>query len=317
MFQLYKSRDFGAYFQDTFTFLKLNAKHFFKNFFIVNGIFLLILVTMWYYFYKVYEDIVINGMLLNRDSSAITTYFDENLVSIVIYGSLGLFLLIIVSVFNYAYVPIYFKLYDKHRGQNFDSKEIFDELKANIAKLIIFILACIPVGIVTLIAAMIVGFVISITIIGIPFLLFLGAIIALFFHATLMEYINTDKGVFECFSYGFNMCFQKFFHAMGAIVVFFIIIFVFQMIVGIIQMVITTILGITSLSDPNAAYQFTEENWSFQFILLLIFQLFSYLINLTTSAISQMNQAIIYYSLKEEKENIHTQSTIDEIGQGE
>ncbi len=316
MFQLYKSRDFGAYFHDTFAFLKQNGKHFFKNFLIVNGIFLLILATMWYYFYKVYEDVVINGVILNRNPDALSNYFNENLGSVILFGSLGFFILLIVSVLNYYFVPLYFKLYERHRGQNFGSKEIFDELKANIEKLIIFIFASIPVGFLAIIVVGIVSIILSITIIGIPFLLIVGAVFSMFFHATLMEYLNTNKGVFECFTYGLNMCFQKFFPAMGAIAVFFIMVFVLQMIVGIIQLIITSILGITTLSDPNS-FNIVQETWSFQFMVLLIFQLFSYLFNLITSAIVQINQGIIYYSLKEEKENIHTQSTIDEIGSGE
>lgn len=316
MFQLYKSRDFGAYFQDTFTFLKQNAAHFFKNFFIVNGVFLLILVTMWYYFYKVYEDIVINGMIVNRDANALNTFFDQNLGSIILYGSLGLILLLIVSVFNYAYVPIYFKLYERHRGKHFGSKEIFDELKANIEKLIIYIFASIPISILVVIVAGIISAILMVTIIGIPLLLFVGAVVSMFFHAALMEYINSDKGIFECYSYGLNMCFQKFFPSMGAIAVFFIIIYVLQMSIGIIQLIVTGIMGVTTL-DPNSLQITTDEAWSAQFVVIFLFQIFSYVVSLATSAIVQMNQAIIYYSLKEEKENIHTKSVIDEIGSGQ
>jgi len=48
--QLYKSRDFSAFFQDTFAFLKQNGKHYFKHYFIVNGIFLMILMVLGYFF---------------------------------------------------------------------------------------------------------------------------------------------------------------------------------------------------------------------------------------------------------------------------
>lgn len=316
MFQLYKSRNFSEYFHDTFTFLKTHIKHFFKNFFIVNGFFLLIIITILYFFYKIYQDVVINDMIIKRNPDALANYFNENLEMAILIGSIGFLILVVVSIINYAFVPIYFKLYEKHGGQNFESKEIFDELKANIGKLIIFIIASIPVGLLTMLVAGIVGLILMITIIGIPLLLVVGAFISMFFHATLMEYLNTEKGVFECFSYGLSMCFQKFLHAIGAISVFILIVFVFQMAVGIIQVIITSILGITTLSDPNS-YQIVSETWSFQFVILLIFQLFSYLISLMTSATIQINQAIVYYSLKEEQESIHTKSTIDEIGSGQ
>lgn len=316
MFQLYKSRDFGAFFQDTFAFLRLHGKHFFKNFIIVNGFFMIIIVTLTYYFYKFYQDTVLNSLVLNQNGDAIADYFNENLGTVILFGSIGFFIFIIASIFNYAFTPIYFKLYDRHRGANFESKEIFDELKANIEKIIIYIFASIPVGFLAMIVVFILTFILAITIIGIPLILFVIAVFTMFFHAALLEYLNTDKGVFECFGYGLNMCFQKFFPAMGAIAVFFIMIYVLQLAVGIVQFIITSILGITTLSDPSSFETVTDTS-SFQFVVLFIFQIFSYLFGLLTSAISQVNQAVIYYSLKEERENIHTKSTIDEIGSGQ
>ncbi|WP_298424488.1 hypothetical protein [uncultured Kordia sp.] len=315
MFQLYKSRDFSAYFHDTFTFLKQNGRHFFRNFFIVNGVFILIIITISYYAFKFYQDIVINNIIVNNDPNAISNYFDQNLGSIIIFGSLALLILIIVSILNYAYVPIYFKLFEKHQGQNFDSKEIFDELKNNIDKLIIYILVSIPVGLVTMIAATIISLILAVTIIGIPFILLVIAVFSMFLHAALMEYLNTDKGIFECYGYGLNMCFQKFFPAMGTIALFLIIVSVFSTAISIVQFIITSILGITTLEDPNG-FQTAIDSWSLQFVILFVLQMLSYVLNLLTSAVIQMNQGIIYYSLKEEKENIHTKSTIDEIGKG-
>ena len=48
--QLYKSRDFSAFFADTFTFIKENGKHFFKHYLIINGVFLIVLAAIAYVF---------------------------------------------------------------------------------------------------------------------------------------------------------------------------------------------------------------------------------------------------------------------------
>ena len=66
--QLYKSRDFSAFFQDTFTFLKQNGKHYFKHFFIVNGIFLLILMVIGYFLTKFYSEFLFGGVLQGGNS---------------------------------------------------------------------------------------------------------------------------------------------------------------------------------------------------------------------------------------------------------
>jgi hypothetical protein len=251
----------------------------------------------------------------NQDLRALTNYFNENMGSIILYGSLYFFITLIVGVLNYAYVPIYLKLYDRHKGANFGSQELFDELKANIEKIIIFIFASILVMIPTMVFVIIVMFILSITLIGIPFILCVGALVSMFFHATLMEYINTDKGVFDCFGYGYNMCFQKFFPVIGAITLFLLMSIVFQSGVGFLQIIIQALLGITVLTDPNTYNAFAEFG-SVAFMVIVAFQLFSYLINLLISAVIQLNQGIIFYGLKEEKENIHGNSTIDEIGSG-
>ena len=52
MFQLYKKRDFNELVSDTFDFFKIHGKNYFKNYFIINGGFLLILVVLLYFVYE-------------------------------------------------------------------------------------------------------------------------------------------------------------------------------------------------------------------------------------------------------------------------
>jgi hypothetical protein len=313
MLQLYKSRDFGLYFKDTFGFLKMHGKHFFKNYITVNGIFILILVAMTYIFYKGYEDIVLSGYVGNNNFDALENYLNQNAGSVFLYGSIYIIVGIFVSVLNYAFVPIYFKLYEKHKGANFASKEITDELIANISKLIIFILASILIAIPLFIVVGITGLIMAITFIGIPFILFLVVLVSFFYHSTLMEYIKSEKkGVFECFSYSLKLCFKKFFPSVAAMGIFMLIIGIAQSVFSVAQFIITMFAGVMALENQNNLNEIDE--WSTLFIILFILQILSYLFNLLTAAIIQMNQAIVYYSLKEEIENINTQNTIEQIG---
>ncbi|MBC8753816.1 hypothetical protein H2O64_03990 [Kordia sp. YSTF-M3] len=313
MLQLYKSRDFGLIFKDTFGFLKTHGKHFFKNYITVNGIFILILVTMTYMFYKGYEDIVMGGYVGNNNFNALENYLNENAGSVLLYGSIYIIVGIIVGVLNYAFVPIYFKLYEKHKGANFASKEIVDELIGNISKLTIFILVSILIAIPLFIVVGIIGLLMAITLIGIPFLIFLGALVSFFYHSTLMEYIKSDKkGIFECFGYSLNLCFKKFFPSLGAMGIFMLIVGIAQSVFSIAQLIIMMSAGVMSLENPNSLSEI--DQWSTLFVILFILQILSYLFNLLTAAVIQMNQAIVYYSLKEEIENINTQNTIEQIG---
>ena len=272
MLQLYKSRDFGLFFKDTFGFLKTHGKHFFKNYLTVNGIFILILVIMSYIYYKEYQDVVLRGAMAGNTIEGFKSYFNQYAEQIFLYGSIYILVGMIVGVLNYAYVPIYFKLYERHKGANFTAKEITSELMANISKLMIFILASILIAIPVFVFIAIVGFVMAITLIGIPLLLFLGALVSFFYHSALMEYIKSDeKGVFECFSYSLKLCFEKFFPTIGAIGIFLLIVIIAQSAIGILQVIIMMFSGVVSFENPSNLNQL--DQWSALFIILFVLQI--------------------------------------------
>lgn len=313
MLQLYKSRDFSLFFKDTFEFIKAHGAHFFKNYIKVNGLFLVVLIGMSYIFYTEVSEIEALGLLDERNYQELARYIDTNSGIYLTYGILYLILGGFVGILTYAYVPFYFKLYEKHNGANFTSKELSSELFANFGKLIKFLLATILISIPVLIAAGIVTTIMVLTIIGALFIIFIWAFVSFFYHTALMEYIKSeDKGVFDCYSYSLKLCFQKFFPTVGAVGIFMLIIGIFQFVVGLIQSGILYFLGISIFDDP--AYLNDLEKTSFLFIIAFVLQMVIYLINFITSAILQIHQAIVYYGLKEDRENIHTQSTIDSIG---
>ena len=307
MFQLYKPRDFGLFFKDTFVFLRMHGKHFFKNYIIVTGIALLILAIITFIFNLSFQ----SSSLFPSVNSSVT--YDDNLGTIFLYLILYILALALLGIYVYAYVPVYFKLFEKYQGVNFGSKEIFSELSQNMGKLFKFILAGILIGIPTFILVGIVSFILSITIIGIPLILFLIAHVSFFYHTALMEYIKTEnKGIFDCFGYSYELSFQKFFPTIGAVGIFLLIAVIIQLSFGVIQYLFLMIMGVVSLDNFNAGYDL--EEWSFVYIVVSLLGIVGSIINFFISTTIQVNQGVVYYGLKEEKENINTQFTIDEIG---
>ena len=87
MFQLFKKRNFSDYISDTFSFFRITGKHFFKNYFIINGTLLILLMVLTYFVFKVYFEM----MFANIGSSApnfLEDYFNNNIGLII-----GVFLL--------------------------------------------------------------------------------------------------------------------------------------------------------------------------------------------------------------------------------
>ncbi|MEJ4087332.1 hypothetical protein [Galbibacter orientalis] len=307
--QLYKSRSFGDFFSDTFTFLKENGKHFYKNYFIINGIFIIPLMVMIFFFFRFYNNIIFSDFTTGS-GDPFTNYIDENIGTVLIFGSLFFILGLLLGVINYAYTPIYFLLFEKHGGKNFTKNDLINELKTQLGKIFIFLLAGFLIAIPTFIATLIICGILAVTIIGIPLLLIVFAWLAQFYFIAFIAYLQTDKGVFDCFSYSFNLSFKKFWSANGCVALFYIIIQTVQTIITIIPY--SFLIGSFVLGAENGSN--TNEQTLTAITLMTITYMVAFFINLIMVTVLQMNESIIYFSLKEETENINTKSVIDEIG---
>ena len=123
--ELYKSRGFSEYFQDTFLFLKQNGKHFFTSYFIVNGIFLLILAIIGYFFTKFYTEFIFGGLLEGNTSTTILDqYMNENLGLFLIMLFIFIIVALIAGIVSYAFPAIYLKLYVVKEGSKFNRGRI-------------------------------------------------------------------------------------------------------------------------------------------------------------------------------------------------
>ncbi|RAR49099.1 hypothetical protein [Flavobacterium lacus] len=309
MFQLFKKRNFSDYISDTFTFFKVTGKHFFKNYFIINGTLLIMLMVLSYFVFKVYFEMI----FANIGSSApnfLEDYFNNN-IGLIIGVFLVFFLLIMfISLINYAFPVIYMNLYDRKKGSDFETKEIIAELKSKFGKIVVFFLVIFLLSITA--GLIIMGLIIALMFVLIGFVLaiiFIPAILALV-QLSFYEYMNSEIGVFDALGKGFEKLKQNFWPIVGSTVVMY---FIIQIVVSIFSLV-PYIIGIasmfTSLDNGNSQ----EETLSFVSIMMVLFMcltlLFSYILN----NLLVVNNGIIYYSLREQNENRNTINDIDLIG---
>ena len=126
--QLYKSRGFSEYFGDTFSFLKTNGSHFFKHYFIITGVFLLILLVFGYFVTQFYTEFLAST-LNNSNTNAFEEYMNNNgglfIIFIIVFFIIALF----AGVISYGYMPIYLQLYTKNSSKNFGTTEIINAYK--------------------------------------------------------------------------------------------------------------------------------------------------------------------------------------------
>lgn len=313
--QLYKSRGFSAFFQDTFTFIKLNGKHYFKHFFIVNGIFLLILMGIGYFISKFYTDIVFGGVLQGNSNTQIDDYMNENFGIFILLMIFFLVVALIAGLISYSYSAIYLKLYAENDGKNFETKEIIQMYKQNLGKLFIFLLCGILLGIPLIFVLGIGAFVLMITIIGILLLPFLAGAFSLFYNMTLMEYIRQERGVWDSFGYAWTLMTSKFWASIGSVGLFYLMAYVVQNVITMIPYLF--FLGDMFTSAQQGENLNPEEVGASLMVMMLVIFFITFIVGIILNNITQLNQGIVFYSLKEDNENINTKSVIDQIGSGE
>ena len=314
--QLYKSRDFSSFFQDTFAFLKLNGKHYFKHFFIVNGFFLLILMVIGYFIMEFYTDFLFGGVLQGGNSNTVVDdYLNENAGILILLAVIFIIVGLFAGLISFSYTAIYLKLYSENGGNNFDSQHIVQVYKQNIGKLFIFLLCSILLGIPIMIALGIGAFILIITIIGILLTPFLIGAFLLFYNLTLMEYLQHNRGIWDSFGYAWTLMTKKFLAAVGSVGLFYLMAYVVQNVIALIPYLFGMASLFTTINDggnPNPQ----EVGGTFMVIMLAVFFI-TFFVGTILNNITQLNQGIVFYSLKEENENINTKSVIDQIGYGE
>nr|WP_321243443.1 hypothetical protein [uncultured Psychroserpens sp.] len=312
--QLYKSRGFGEYFQDTFAFLKQNGKHLFKNFFIINGIFLLILMVIGYFFSKFYTDIVFGG-LISGNSSVLDEYLNQNsgvfIILILIFIIVGL----LAGMISYSFVPIYLKLYNQNDGKNFTATDIINTYKANIGKIFIFLICGLIIVLPLMLGVGVVLFILTITIIGILAMPLVIGAVSLFYQGALMEYLDGKRGIWESFGYAWRMMSSKFWAAIGCVGLFYLMSYIVQNVIALIPYIFGMVNLFTDI-ETNTAPEPMAIQKTMTVMMLAIF-LLTFLVSSILNVILQLNQGVVYYSLKEDNENINTKSDIDLIGSGE
>ena len=308
--QLYKSRDFSSFFTDTFNFIKENGKHFFKHFIVINGFFILVLGAISYVFTSLFMKDIFSGFGTENPASGIDDLINGNselFVSLLI----GLILVSLVfGIISYAFTPIYFKLYEKQENTSFNTSEILSMYKANIGKLIMFVILGILIGIPLTMAFGVAAVIVSITIIGILLLpLFVGFFAGLY-NMTLLEYLDQKRSFFDSFGYAWSLITSKFWHAVGCMGIFYLMSYVVQMALSLIQ----SGFNLTSqLTIPNKDVVVEDSNLVLIVVTLILFMI-TFFAGIILNTILQINQSIVYYGLKEDKEQVNTKSGIDLIG---
>ncbi len=303
--KLLKRRDFSAQFNDTFSFLRLNGKHYFKNYLIVNGIQLLFMLLIIYFFISSFYSL--STFNTGSSSAIFEDYIKNNFGLFIVVMTVFVIVAILFAIVQYSYTPIYLLLYNEKGGANFTAKDIFHQIfKVKLGKIIIFFLVSLLIAIPTAIVGVIAGAILLITIVGIFFLI---AAIAMWYNNALMEYLSSDKGVFDCFGYSFELVKINFWTNTGAVGLFILLTGVVNVGISVVTTMLTSLISFNTIE--------ASEKGVIAMISMVASFVIAKIISIFLQIVNQLAINVVYFSAKEENENISGLSEIDKIGLGE
>lgn len=200
MIQFYQKRDFGTFISDTFAFFKDHGKNYFKNYLLINGILLILMVIIFVFGYKeLFSQIL--GSNTEGQNYYFQAYFQENQAMLILVSTIVVFLFLAVTMVSYSYPILYLKRLSETGNKNIKADEILSDLKNNLGRFIKLFIGLF--FIVTPLAFVIFGLsiVLMFVIIGFFLIIIVGPALMNVVNFLMFDYFNTKKGFFESLSY--------------------------------------------------------------------------------------------------------------------
>jgi len=200
MMQFYKKRDFGAFISDTFLFFKENGRNYFKNYLLINGLLLILLVFIFVFGYRELFSQML-GSNTGGQNYYFEAYFQQNSTMLILVSTIAFILFLAVIMVSYSYPILYMKRLSETGNKNIKADEILSDLKNNTGRFVKFFF-----GLVFIIAplAMIIfgiSFMLIVLLIGFFLLILLGPAMMNVINFLMFDYFHTKKGFFESLSY--------------------------------------------------------------------------------------------------------------------
>ncbi|TDS56892.1 hypothetical protein [Myroides indicus] len=304
MFTLFKKRTFSDYISDTFTFLKLERKPFFKNFLSLCGPLLLGLVVCVYFL----TDIFFHA-IQSSNNDAIDDFITSNVLLGVLLGLITFVLFIIISVISYAYPVFYLKRMSEKKEDYQTLPPLKLLIKKSFGRLFVFGLGTLFLITPLILIAFSISAVLIFLLVGIPLLIILFPATASWISVAFFEYTTNNTGFFAAYSVSFNIIKQNFWVIIGNT-------FVFQLIIQIITSVFTLfpqMFFYGGLLTSTSSTADLEQTLAFKLFVIAI-MVISIIVSVIINVVLLINQGLIYYSAREHKENNQSHFDIESIG---
>jgi uncharacterized membrane protein len=317
IFQLFKIRGFGEYISDSFNFIKLHGKNYFKNFLKFAFIPLLLLMVSMAVLGTFYSRVFSTFVGFTGSETIDNNFITQNAIMLVI----GIVVLVLVTLYlsllNYTYPVYYLKLVADDNTIKPELKSIKQLFKNDFGRLLLFGLLSFLTFFIIGMIAMSIAVVLAFVLIGFLLLIFIAPFFITWYTLTLFYYIDKKQSFFDAFKNGFNTIINNFWPVVGASLCMLIIVYVLGSVITFIPYIITIFGFISGVNlDGNTDIMNSDSITTMTIVLVIVYAL-SILVNTLLGHLLLIQNGLVYYSEREKVEYTTMKQSIDEIGKYE
>lgn len=312
MMQFYKKRDFGSFLSDTFSFFKLYGKNYFKNFIMLNGLLLIIVVVIAFGFREFFGAVF--GSNINGQNYYFEQLLNDNL-GLFIFSGILLFILSTVLMTINLLFPVFYMQRLAEGNTDIKADDILSDFKANSKKVL-----TVYFGLTFLVMPA------SVMLFGFSYILvlfFIGLVLLLFVMPTLFnvitflcyDYFNGNRGFFESLSYAVRSQFSypngrersPYWKYWGATIILGILLYLVIGFFGGIPMMLY--LFKLTATTPDGKFEENPLSGGFGILIFFLYGVFTLVSSLLMNVL-YINSGLMYY---DNRTDIHQKMELAEI----
>lgn len=320
--QFYKKRSFGELVSDSFLFFKENGKNYFKNYILINGLLLILLVVTFIFGYKeLFSQLF--GSNIGGEAYHLENYFLENQTMLILVSILVFILFIALLMVSLSYPVLYMKRWSETRNKNIKADDILNDIKSNLGRYLKLLLGLIFIVFPALTIIWSISYVLIFIVIGFFLLLLVMPASSNIINFLVFDYFHTDKGFFASLGYAIKAQFAypqgngktPFWKYWGATAIIYMIIQTITSIVTIIPMFLF-IMSSFIIPESNGTLQQNPLDDNFG-VLFFVFYALSIIFSFIVMNVLYVNAGLQYYDSRTDLHREENLSEIDMIGEYE
>ncbi len=318
--QFYKKRDFGTFISDSFTFFKLYGKNYFKNFILLNGLLLILMVIVMVFGFREFFGVLF-GSNISGQSYYLEQYLSDNVGWFAVLG-IFLFILSTALITINLLFPVFYMKRVAEGNVLIKTDDILSDFKTHIRKVFKLYLGLTLLVMPAATVLFGISYVLVLVIIGLVLILFV--VPNLFNTVTFLcyDYFNGNRGFFESLSYAIRSQFSypngressPYWKYWGSTLIMGLLFYVVSSIFTAVPMIIYFAKLTTTAPDGN--FEQNPLAGSFGIVFFVIYGISS-LVSTLLMNVLYVNSGLMYYDSRTDLHQKMELAEIETIGSNE